>query len=114
MGAVAVAPAIGSGLLQNTYPHLPPELNRFPDNNQIDEINDHGVRNQRFEAANSERKRQIADESAKLLKLAEDLKSEVDKTGNDTLSLGVIRKANEIEKLARDVKEKMKLTVGPA
>jgi hypothetical protein len=28
------------------------------------------------------------------------------------LSLNVIRKADEIEKLAHDVKEKMKLTVG--
>ncbi len=113
MGAVGMAPAIGSGLLQNSYPHLPPELNRIPDNNQIDEINGQKDKSQSFEAANAERKRQIDDESAKLLKLAKDLKSEVDKTGRDTLSLGVIRKADEIEKLARDVKEKMKLTMGP-
>ena len=65
-----------------------------------------------FDAANLERKRQIADDSAKLLKLASDLKSEVDKTSKDTLSLGVIRKADEIEKLAHNVKEKMKLTMG--
>jgi hypothetical protein len=45
-----------------------------------------------------------------LLKLATDLKTEVDKTTKDTLSLGVIRKADEIERLAHDVKEKMKLT----
>ncbi len=50
----------------------------------------------------------LADEGAKLLQMATDLKSEVDKTTPDTLSLGVIRKANEIEKLARDVREKMK------
>jgi hypothetical protein len=36
----------------------------------------------------------------------------VDKTTKDTLSLSVIRKAGEIEKLAHNVKEKMKLTVG--
>ena len=65
-----------------------------------------------FDAANLERKRQIADDSAKLLKLAGDLKSEVDKTSKDTLSVGVIRKAEEIEKLAHNVKEKMKLTMG--
>ena len=62
--------------------------------------------------ANTERKRQIADDSAKLLKLAGDLKTEVDKTSQDTLSLRVIRKAEEIEKLARSVKEKMKVTMG--
>ena len=63
-----------------------------------------------FTAANAERKKQIADDSTKLLKLATDLKTEVDKTTKDTLSLNVIRKADEIEKLAHDIKEKMKLT----
>jgi len=41
------------------------------------------------------------------------LKAEVDKTTKDTLSLNVIRKADEIEKLAHSVKEKMKVAVGP-
>jgi len=67
---------------------------------------------QDFAAANAERRKQIADDSARLLKLATDLKSEVDKTTKDTLSLNVIRKADEIEKLAHTVKEKMKLTAG--
>jgi len=42
------------------------------------------------------------------------LKAEVDKTNKDTLSLKVIRKADEIEKLARTVKEKMKQSSGPS
>lgn len=67
---------------------------------------------QTFDAANTERRKQIADDSARLLKLATDLKAEVDKTTKDTLSLNVIRKADEIEKLAHTVKEKMKLTAG--
>lgn len=67
---------------------------------------------QKFEAANAERRKQIADDSARLLKLATDLKSEVDKTTKDTLSLSVIRKADEIEKLAHSVKDKMRLTPG--
>ena len=64
------------------------------------------------EATNAERKKQIADDSARLLKLATDLKAEVDKTSKDTLSLNVIRKAGAIERLAHDVKEKMKLSAG--
>jgi hypothetical protein len=44
-----------------------------------------------------------------LLKLATDLKAEVDKTTTDTLSLEVIRKADAIERFAHDVKEKKKL-----
>jgi hypothetical protein len=67
---------------------------------------------QSFDAANTERRKQIADDSQRLLKLATDLKTEVDKTTKDTLSLSVIRKADEIEKLAHNVKEKMKLTTG--
>jgi hypothetical protein len=67
---------------------------------------------QNFDAANAERRKQIADDSARLLKLATDLKTEVDKTTKDTLSLSVIRKADEIEKLAHGVKEKMKLSEG--
>jgi hypothetical protein len=64
------------------------------------------------EAIDAEQKQQIADESAKLLKLAADLKAEVDKTTKDTLSINVIRKADEIEKLAHSVKENMKPTAG--
>ena len=53
------------------------------------------------------RKRLIAD-TAKLVALTSELKAEVDNTTRDELSLDVIRKATEIEKLARDVRERMK------
>ena len=44
----------------------------------------------------------------KLLALATDLKEQVDKSTKDTLSVDVIKKADEIEKLAHSVKERMK------
>ncbi len=44
----------------------------------------------------------------KLLKLSVELKQSVDKSDENVLSLDVIKKAEEIEKLARSVKEKMK------
>jgi hypothetical protein len=93
-------------------PYLLPEANRLPDANQQMEMREQQAKAQNFAAANAERKKQIADDSTKLLKLATDLKTEVDKTTKDTLSLSVIRKADEIEKLAHSVKEKMKLSVG--
>ena len=65
------------------------------------------------EATVAERKKQLSDDSARLLKLANELKAEVDKTDKDTLSIAVIRKADEIEQLAHKVKEKMRLTAGP-
>jgi len=93
-------------------PIILPEANRPPDANAQMAMREQQAKKQNFDAANIERKRQIADDSAKLLKLATDLKAEVDKTSKDTLSLGVIRKADEIERLAHNVKEKMKLTMG--
>jgi hypothetical protein len=67
----------------------------------------------RVQDSDAERKKRIADQSASLLKLATDLKAEVDKTTKDTLSITVVRKADEIEKLAHSVKETMKLNAGP-
>jgi len=63
-------------------------------------------------AASNDRKKQIADESAELLNMALALKAEVDKTTKDTLSLNVIKKADQIEKLAKSVKDKMKQSSG--
>jgi len=98
---------------QNTdRPYLIPDANRLPDVNDQMQMREQQTRQQNFAAANAERKKQLAADSAALLKLATELKAEVDKTTKDMLSLNVIRKADEIERLAHDMKEKMKLTVG--
>jgi len=85
-----------------------------PDPNQQMEMHEQAQKDKsaNFAAANAERKKQISDDSARLLKLATELKEEVDNTTKDTLSVAVIRKADEIERLAHNVKQKMKLTVG--
>jgi len=54
----------------------------------------------------------IDDQCANLLKMANDLKAAVDKTTKDELSLAVVRKANEIEQLARRVRDEMKPAAG--
>jgi len=53
-----------------------------------------------------EQKKQIADNCANLLKLASNLKAEVDKTTVNELSVSVVRKAGEIEQLAHKMREK--------
>lgn len=96
-------------------PHLSvllPAANRLPDANDRTQQREQQANEAKFEAANTERKRQIMQDSAELLKLAAELKAEIDKTSKDTLSLSVIRKAEDIERLARNVQTKMKLTVG--
>lgn len=50
----------------------------------------------------------IKHDTDKLLKLSVELKDSVDKSDENVLSLDVIKKAEEIEKLAHSVKEKMK------
>jgi hypothetical protein len=69
---------------------------------------------QGIEAADGAHKMKIADDTARLLQLATDLKAEVDKTTKDTLSLSVIRKADAIEKLAHDARVNIKPAVGPS
>jgi len=58
--------------------------------------------------AAKERVAAIKSDTDKLLKLSVELKSVVDKSDENVLSLDVIKKAEEIEKLARSVKDKMK------
>ena len=58
--------------------------------------------------ANQERHANLKRDTDKLLKLATELKDYVDKTNENVLSLNVLKKAEEIEKLAHSVKDKMK------
>jgi hypothetical protein len=57
---------------------------------------------------NEDRQKRLVADTDKLLTLATDLKEQVDKSTKDTLSVDVIKKADEIEKLAHNVKERMK------
>jgi hypothetical protein len=56
--------------------------------------------------------KQLADDTAKLLELANELKADMDKTTKDTLSLAVVKKAEQVEKLAHKVREEMKASIG--
>jgi hypothetical protein len=55
-------------------------------------------------AAANAQKQEAAAEAADLLKMATSLKTEVDKSTKDTLSVIVVRKAGEIEQLAHKVR----------
>jgi len=63
--------------------------------------------------ANKKRQQDIREQTDKLFQLATELKAAVDKSNENLLSLDVIRKAEEVEKLAKKVKEKMKDSFGP-
>ena len=57
---------------------------------------------------NEHRQQDIKQDTDKLLELATELKQYVDKTNENIISLDVIKKAEQIEKLAKSVKDKMK------
>ena len=57
---------------------------------------------------NLQRQQELKKDTEKLLELATELKQAVDKSNENTLSLHVIKKADQIEKLAKSIKEKMK------
>ena len=62
----------------------------------------------REKALNKQRQTNLQKDTDRLVQLATELKQYVDKTNEHTLSLEVIKKADEIEKLAKSVKDKMK------
>jgi len=78
--------------------HIPPQPPPIPDE----------IRKDMAKRANEERQAQLRRDTEHLFKLASELKQYVDKTNENTLSVDVLKKADEIEKLARSVKEKMK------
>jgi hypothetical protein len=57
---------------------------------------------------NAQRQQDIKKDTDQLLDLATELKRYVDKTNENIISVDVIKKAEQIEKLAHSVKEKMK------
>lgn len=58
--------------------------------------------------ANAQRQADLKRDTDRLLKLSTELKDYVDKTNENVLSIEVMKKADEIEKLAHSVKAKMR------
>lgn len=75
--------------------------NEAPENQQQLEM-------QQARARNAERQKQLVADTQKLVALANELQDEVSKSSKDMLSLDVVRKADEIDKLARNVRDRMK------
>ena len=96
----------GSGRqIPQVMPPPPPSPNPAPPS---DDSNRERIEKDMAKRANQEREAQLKRDTERLFKLATELKDYVDKTDENTLSLNVIKKADEIEKLAHSVKEKMK------
>lgn len=66
------------------------------------------ITNEMAKKAAKDRVAALKNDTDKLLRLSVELKQSVDKSDENVLSVDVIKKAEEIEKLARSVKDKMK------
>ena len=96
-------PVPGQGRQNPGSPNKPmPGLD--PDANPLDTHREE----QQAKLRNDDRQKRLVADTAKLLVLATDLKAQVDKSTKDTMSVDVIKKADEIEKLAHSLKERMK------
>lgn len=91
---------------QNPVPRLGPNPGLAPDTTADEDRAK--IEKDIAKKANRERQAQLQRDADNLLKLANELKQSVDKSNENTLSLDVVKKAEEIEKLAHSVKEKMK------
>ena len=60
---------------------------------------------------NADRQKTMVSDTGKLLKLANELDSEINGANPDSLAADQLRKLEEIEKLARSVKDKMRTSV---
>ena len=52
------------------------------------------------------RKADLQADTERLYKLTQELKTEVEKSNKDTLSVSVVKKAQEVERLAKSIKER--------
>lgn len=99
------APAQGVGMSPPQIPSLPSSQQQPP---SPEEEARKKMEKDMAKKANEERQAALKRDTEKLLKLSTELKAYVDKSNENMLSVDVIRKAEEIEKLAHSVKEKMK------
>jgi hypothetical protein len=98
---LALPPFASAGTpLQSQQVHDPFAVPEDPDRQALEK--------KMVKKANQERQAQLRRDTERLFRLSSELKQYVDKSSEDTLSLEVVKKAEEIEKLARSVKEKMK------
>jgi hypothetical protein len=76
--------------------------------NKGDEFPTHTMAEKQQKWRNEERQQKLVADTDKLLLLATQLHDDVTKTNKNILSLDVVRRADEIEKLAHSVKEREK------
>ena len=115
LGGAGVAPHVARpavGQLQGGFPPagVPQGSGRGNHGNRPEDPypTSKAVEEAQAKARANERQKRLISDSEKLLALATELHEEVIKTDKNILSVDAVRKATEMEKLSRDLKERMK------
>jgi len=96
----------------SNWPPMNPTANPTADANRIMEDAMKAQDNRkRFEQLNLQRHKEMTSDTEKLLALANQLKDETDKAAKDALSMNAVRQAEQIEKLAHSVRDKMRASI---
>jgi hypothetical protein len=106
-GVVEAQKSGGQGKVPPNLQNGPTTLPNLDQPAVVDPMRAH-MDEERVKAMNDDRQKRLAADIDRLQELTNQLKSDLDKTNKDELSVAVIRKAAEIEKLAHDVQSRMK------
>jgi len=101
---ITACPLRGSGWQTQ---HTEPLSNPAADANRRAVV-DNSAEIRQAELLRVERQKRLISDSDKLLKLATDLKQQIDNTPAETLSADSVKKAAEIEKLAHSLRQRLK------
>ena len=108
-------PSLGGYPTQRSGPPPPPPMqpigipdSRDPRVTTADDAAMRAAADKQARMRNDDRQKRLVSDTEKLLQLATQLHNDVAKTDKNVLSLDVIRRAEEIERLAHGVKDRMK------
>jgi hypothetical protein len=92
---------------QQQQPSVPPHVG-MPQPDESEPSPPPRIQKEMEKKANEQRQADLKRDTEKLLRLSTELKEYVDKSNENILSVDVIKKADEIEKLAHSVKSRMR------
>jgi len=96
----------GAGSAQQI--HLPPSVSQSQGMGGIPVTNEDDARRQQAIAANQQRQEELKRDSEKMFELTQELNDYLQKSGDKLASVDALKKAEQIEKLAKSVRAKMK------
>ena len=108
LAAMVLLVAVGIVTAQDNRIHLPPLISQGPGANSVPTVSQEQIDKERNLKWEQERQEQIKRDTTKLFQLTAELKEFIDKADTNILSMDMVKKAEAIEKLAKNVKNKMK------